>query len=42
MFISKPIQIINQCELMSTIMVPVIMVNRIMLKIIGFISKGRC
>lgn len=40
-FISKPIQIMNQCELISTIIVPVIIVNKIMVKIIGFISKGR-
>lgn len=40
-FISKPIQIINQCELVITIIVPIIAVVRIVEKTIGFISTGR-
>lgn len=40
-FISKPIQIINQCELVITIKVPSMIVDIIIVIIIGFISKGR-
>lgn len=40
-FISNPIQMNNQCELIITIMVPSITVIRIIMKIIGFISTGR-
>lgn len=41
MFISNPIQMSSQWELIITIMVPSIIVDRIMIKIIGFISTGR-
>lgn len=41
MFISNPIQMNNQCELIITIMVPSITVIRIIMKMIGFISTGR-
>lgn len=40
-FISNPIQMSNQWELIMTIMVPSIMVIRIIRKMIGFISTGR-
>lgn len=40
-FISNPIQISNQCELIITITVPSITVIRMMIKMIGFISTGR-
>ena len=40
-FISNPIQISNQWELIITIMVPSIPVVRIIIKMIGFISTGR-
>lgn len=40
-FISKPIQIISQCELVITIIVPRMAVARIVVKIIGLISTGR-
>lgn len=40
-FISNPIQMSSQCELIMTMMVPNMMVIRIMIKIIGFISTGR-
>ena len=39
-FMSNPIQISNQCELVITITVPDIMVT-IMIKMIGFIRMGR-
>ena len=41
MFISNPIQISSQWELIMTITVPSITVIRIMIKVIGFISTGR-
>lgn len=41
MFISNPIQINNQWELIITIMVPSIMVDKIIMEMIGFISMGR-
>ena len=41
MFISNPIQISSQWELIMTMMVPSITVIRIMIKMIGFISTGR-
>lgn len=41
MFISKPIQTSSQCELVITIRVPRIMVDKIVVKISGFISTGR-
>ena len=41
MFISNPIQISSQWELIITIMVPSITVIRIIMRIIGFISTGR-
>ena len=40
-FISNPIQMCSQWELIRTIMVPNIIVDRIIIKIIGFISMGR-
>lgn len=40
-FISKPIQTSNQCELVITIRVPRMMVNEIVVKMSGFISTGR-
>lgn len=40
-FISNPIQTNSQWELIITIIVPNIMVNRIVTKMIGFISMGR-
>ena len=40
-FISNPIQIISQCELIITIIVPRRTVIRIVVKIRGFISTGR-
>lgn len=40
-FISNPIQTSNQWELIMTMIVPNIIVNRIMIKMIGFISTGR-
>ena len=40
-FISNPIQMSSQWELIRTIMVPNIIVDRIIIKIIGFISMGR-
>lgn len=40
-FISNPIQTSSQWELIMTIMVPSIMVDKIIVKIIGFISTGR-
>ena len=40
-FISNLIQISSQWELIIMIMVPSIIVDRIMIKIIGFISTGR-
>lgn len=40
-FISKPSQVINQCELVITIDVPNIIVVRRIIKIIGLISRGR-
>ena len=41
MFISNPIQISSQWELIMTMMVPSITVIRIMIKMTGFISTGR-
>lgn len=41
MFISKPIQTSNQCELVITMRVPRMMVDEIVAKIRGFISTGR-
>ena len=41
MFISNPIQISSQWELIMMITVPSIAVIRIMIKMIGFISTGR-
>lgn len=41
MFISKPNQVMNQCELVITMDVPNIMVPRSIIKIIGLISRGR-
>ena len=41
MFISNPIQISSQWELIIMIMVPNIMVARMIIKMIGFISTGR-
>lgn len=40
-FISKPIQIRSQWELVITITVPRIMVSEIIIKARGFISTGR-
>ena len=40
-FISNPIQMSSQWELIMTMVVPSIIVDRIMIKIIGFISTGR-
>ena len=40
-FISNPIQISSQWELIMMITVPSIAVIRIMIKMIGFISTGR-
>lgn len=40
-FISKPIHTVSQWELVITIVVPRIIVNIIMKKIMGFISTGR-
>ena len=41
MFISNPIQMSSQWELIITRIVPIITVDRIMKKMIGFISTGR-
>lgn len=41
MFISNPIQMSSQWELIMTIMVPNIIVDRIIMEMIGFISTGR-
>ena len=41
MFISKPIQVSSQWELVRTIMVPDITVDMIMMRMGGFISTGR-
>lgn len=41
MFISNPIQMKSQWELIKTIMVPNITVIRIIMEMIGFISTGR-
>ena len=41
MFISNPIQMSSQWELIITIMVPNMIVDRIIIKMIGFISTGR-
>lgn len=40
-FISNPIQTSNQWELIMTIIVPNIIVDKMRIKIIGFISTGR-
>lgn len=40
-FISNPIQMSSQWELIITIVVPSMMVNMIIIKVIGFISTGR-
>ena len=40
-FISNPIQMSSQQELIMTMVVPSIIVDRIMIKIIGFISTRR-
>ena len=40
-FISNPIQMSSQWELIMTIVVPSITVIRIIIKMIGFISTGR-
>ena len=40
-FISNPIQMSSQWELIRTVMFPNIIVDRIIIKIIGFISIGR-
>lgn len=40
-FISNPIQTSNQWELIITMIVPIIIVDRIRMKMIGFISTGR-
>ena len=40
-FISNPIQMSSQWELIITIMVPSMLVDRIITKMIGFISTGR-
>lgn len=40
-FISNPIQIIIQCELISTMIVPRITVDMMMIRIGGLISMGR-
>lgn len=40
-FISNPIQINNQWELIMTMMVPNIIVDKMIIKMIGFISTGR-
>lgn len=41
MFISNPIQMSSQWELIMTIVVPSITVIRIIIKMTGFISTGR-
>lgn len=41
MFISNPIQIRSQWELIITIRVPIIMVDEIIVRMRGFISTGR-
>lgn len=41
MFISNPIQMRSQCELIITISVPRMMVEEIIIKMRGFISTGR-
>lgn len=41
MFISNPIQMSSQWELIMTIVVPSITVIRVIIKMIGFISTGR-
>lgn len=40
-FISNPIQIVSQCELVSTIVVPATTVNIMVMRIGGLISTGR-
>lgn len=40
-FISNPIQTNNQWELIMTMMVPSIIVDKMIIKMIGFISTGR-
>lgn len=40
-FISNPIQMSSQWELIITMIVPIITVDRIIKKMIGFISTGR-
>lgn len=40
-FISNPIQTSSQWELIITMIVPIIIVDRIRMKMIGFISTGR-
>ena len=41
MFISNPIQMSSRWELIITMIVPIITVDRIIKKMIGFISTGR-
>lgn len=41
MFISNPIQTSSQWELIITMIVPIIIVDRIRMEMIGFISTGR-
>ena len=41
MFISNPIQMSSQWELIITMIVPIITVDRIIKKMIGLISTGR-
>ena len=41
MFISNPIQVSNQWELVRTIMVPDMTVDMMIIRIGGFISTGR-
>lgn len=41
MFISNPTQMSSQWELIITMIVPIITVDRIIKKMIGFISTGR-
>lgn len=40
-FISNPIQVINQCVLIRTMMVPEMIVDVMMIRMGGFISTGR-
>lgn len=40
-FISNPIQTSSQWELIMTMIVPIIIVDRMIMKMIGFISTGR-